>query len=200
MLAYQSGRFSPRSGERTAARTDRVRAIGELDPAHVLTVLSKYQKVVDLYRVVAKLKVKRLSAVEMAGAGHDIYSGYSARLCTLNAGCLRIYAVENSHIRLDRCGRVGTCGPADMAVRIDYPRHDRFARKIDDHHVRRKPNCPSIADGGDLSVLYKQDPLFDRLSDDGDYPCVNKRDRLRLSQVRQSRHQANQKQQQKSLH
>ena len=102
LITHKRGRLCPRAGEAAAAGTDRVGAVGELDAAHILAGVVEYQKVIDLYGVVAELDIKRLSAVEMAGTGHDVDGREAAALRPLDARRTDIEAVEQPDVGLDR--------------------------------------------------------------------------------------------------
>ena len=72
----------------------------------------------------------RLAAQQVARARHDVHGRDAAGLRLLHADVARVDRVEDAHVRLDWRAAVAARAAADVAVRVDEPRHDDLARRV----------------------------------------------------------------------
>ena len=99
----------------------------------------------------------------MSGTGHYVNGRDAAALCTLEARGPDVERIEDPCIRLDRAGAVGSRSPADVAVRINKARHDRFAGHIVDHGPCG--DLDAAADGDYLAIAKNYGAALDRLAE-----------------------------------
>lgn len=116
----------------------------------------------------AEFEIKRLTADEMAGAGHDVDARDAAGAGFLEGGVADIERVEHAGIGLDRAGAIAARAGADVAVGIDEAGHEHLAGDVVNLGAGGDGHFADFADGEDFAALDNEHAVRDGLAGDGD--------------------------------
>ncbi len=184
LLALHGGELHARVGRHLT--TGEVEVLGVLAVGHLQT--AQDQHALDAHGldgIAAQLDVERLSADDVAAAGHDVGGGDATRDSHADSGIVRENGVLGAQARLHGSGTLvavrmrGNPRPsvdADVRVRIDQSGDDILAGGVDDLRVLRDGRVRP-AHGDDLAPVDNKHAVLDGRAGDREKPGAAKRER-----------------------